>query len=302
MSAAELFAHLAGGQTTVCRAWLVTRRDGVVLGFTDHDRNLNFEGVTFKADSGLTARAVQQTTGLAVDNSEALGALSDAAVTEKDLLSGRYDAAEVRAWLVNWAKPEERIEQFRGTLGEITRAAGAFRAELRGLTEALNQPQGRVFQRGCSAVLGDAQCRFDLSQAGYFTVRAIETVTERTIFGFASFGGFEDRWFERGRLIVTTGEAKGAIGLIKNDRTRGAGREIELWQSIGPTLATGDLVRLEAGCDKAADTCRVKFANFLNFRGFPHIPGEDWLTSYPKSERTQQGQSLFKFSGAGLGT
>ncbi len=293
MSAEGLFQHLAGGQTTVCRAWLVTRRDGMRLGFTDHDRDLSFEGAVFRAESGLTARALQQTTGLAVDNTEAVGALSDVSVSEADLLAGRFDAAEVRAWLVNWANPEERLEQFRGTLGEVTRAAGAFRAELRGLTEALNQPQGRVYQRRCSAVLGDGQCRFDLAQPGYFAARAVETVVDRTVFRFGALGGFDDRWFERGRLVVTSGGAAGSVGLIKNDRTVGAGREIELWQAIGPEVMAGDLIRLEAGCDKDAETCRVKFTNFANFRGFPHIPGEDWLTSYPKAERTQQGQSLF---------
>ena len=293
MSAEGLFQHLAGGQTTVCRAWLVTRRDGIRLGFTDHDRDLSFEGAVFRAESGLTARALQQTTGLAVDNTEAVGALSDVSVSDADLLAGRFDAAEVRAWLVNWANPEERLEQFRGTLGEVTRAAGAFRAELRGLTEALNQPQGRVYQRRCSAVLGDGQCRFDLAQPGYFAARAVETVVDRTVFRFGALGGFDDRWFERGRLVVTSGGAAGSVGLIKNDRTVGAGREIELWQAIGPEVMAGDLIRLEAGCDKDAETCRVKFTNFANFRGFPHIPGEDWLTSYPKAERTQQGQSLF---------
>jgi uncharacterized phage protein (TIGR02218 family) len=293
VSAHDLFDHLAGGQTTVCRAWLVTRRDGMTLGFTDHDRDLVFDGVTFRAESGLTARAVQQTTGLAVDNTEALGALSHAAVTEADVLAGRYDAAEVRAWLVNWARPEVRVEQFRGTLGEIVRAAGAFRAELRGLTEALNQPQGRVYQRSCSAVLGDGKCRFDLTQPGYFTERVVEDMHDRTVFRFASFGGFDDRWFERGRVIVMSGQAEGIIGVIKNDRTIGSRREIELWQAIGPDIRAGDLLRLEAGCDKAVDTCRIKFGNLPNFRGFPHIPGEDWMTSYPRPEQPQEGRSLF---------
>jgi len=56
---------------------------------------------------------------------------------------------------------------FRGTIGEMQRAGGAFRAELRGLTEALNRPLGRVFQKPCTAVLGDAACGFDLATAGY---------------------------------------------------------------------------------------------------------------------------------------
>ena len=74
MSNAEMDAHLASAATTLCRAWTVMRRDGVVLGFTDHDRDLTFDGVTHRAGSGLTARALQQSTGLSVDNSEALGA------------------------------------------------------------------------------------------------------------------------------------------------------------------------------------------------------------------------------------
>ena len=291
--AGGLYAHLATGATTVCRAWAVVRRDGTVYGFTDHDRDLAFEGVAFLASTGLTARALQQSTGLSVDNTEALGALSDASVSEADLLAGRFDGAEVRAWLVNWASVEDRVLQFHGTFGEVSRAGGAFQAELRGLTESLNQPQGKAYQRSCSAILGDAACGFDLTQPGYFTERAVEDVIDRRIFRFASFAGFDDRWFERGRLVGVTGASRGLVGLVKNDRIVGAGREVELWQSIGSELVAGDVIRIEAGCDKRAATCRVKFGNFLNYRGFPHIPGEDWLTSYPVSSRANLGRSLF---------
>lgn len=292
MGAAGLYAHLATGTTTACRAWAVTRRDGVVFGFTDHDRDLAFEGISFRADTGLTARALQQTTGLSVDNSEAIGALSDAAVTEADILAGRFDGAEVRAWLVNWADISDRVLQFRGSFGEISRAGGAFQAELRGLAEVLNQPQGRVYQRTCSAVLGDRECTFNVGQLGYFAEREVEAVVERRVFRFGSFLGFDDRWFERGRLVVLTGLAAGLSGVIKNDRLAGEAREIELWQALGLDLAPGDMVRFEAGCDKRADSCRVKFNNFLNFRGFPHIPGEDWLTTFPSGSGVNDGGSL----------
>ena len=293
MAGAEgLYAHLATGATTVCRAWAVVRRDGTVYGFTDHDRDLAFDGVAFLASTGLTARALQQTTGLSVDNTEALGALSDASVSEADLLAGRFDGAEVRAWLVNWASVEDRVLQFRGTFGEVSRAGGAFQAELRGLTEGLNQPQGLAYQRGCSAVLGDGKCRFDLAQPGYSSERVVEEVVDQRVFRFASFNGFDDRWFERGRLVGVSGGAAALVGIVKNDRIVGAGREVELWQSLGSDLVAGDVIRIEAGCDKRAETCRVKFANFLNFRGFPHIPGEDWLTSYPVSSRANRGRSL----------
>ena len=61
----ELLAHLGTGATTVARAFAVSRRDGMTIGFTDHDRPLRFEGIDFRADTGMTARAVQSEIGRA---------------------------------------------------------------------------------------------------------------------------------------------------------------------------------------------------------------------------------------------
>lgn len=290
-AAERLVEHLATGATTVCRAWAVTRKDQQVLGFTDHDRDLRFDGVIFRANTGLTARALQQATGLSVDNTEAVGALTAAAVTEADLIAGRYDGARVQAWLVNWASVEDRLLQFSGSFGEIVRSGGAFRAELRGVTEGLNLPQGRSFQKTCSAVLGDGHCRFDLNRPGFSTERPVETVLEGRVFRFEDIAGFPDRWFERGRARMITGVGAGVIGLIKNDRIGPYAREIEVWQPLDLRIVAGDVIRLEPGCDKRADTCRGKFGNFNNFRGFPHVPGEDWLISYPVSAGVNDGGS-----------
>lgn len=289
---AALFAHLGTGATTVCRVWSVIRKDGVRYGFTDHDLDLAFDGMVFKASSGMTARALQQGTGLSVDNSEAVGALSDAAITEADLLAGRFDAAVVRCWLVNWMAVDQRVEQFHGSFGEIQRSAGSFRAELRGLTEALNQPQGRVYQQGCPAVLGDGQCRFEVSQPGFSVALPVVSSVGDGSYQFAAQPGFAERWFERGRVTVLTGPAAGLVGLVKFDREVDGSRVIELWVDFGLAPVAGDMVRLEAGCDKLAATCKGKFNNFLNFRGFPDLPGEDWLTSYPVSSTVNDGGSL----------
>ncbi|MGG7644381.1 DUF2163 domain-containing protein [Rhodovulum sp. YNF3179] len=288
---AGLAAHLATGATTLCRAWAVTRRDGRVLGFTDHDRDLVFDGVTFRARSGLTASALQQTSGLAVDNAQAVGALSDASVTEDDILAGLYDGAALRIWLVNWTDPAQRQLQFRGSLGEIRRAGGRFEADLRGLAEALNRPQGGVYQRDCAAVLGDARCGFDLDTPGYSGEAVIESLEDGRVLRCTGLDGFAARWFERGRLDVLDGDAAGAGGVVKTDRGDGARREIGLWETIRGALAAGDRVRLRPGCDKRAETCRFKFHNFENFRGFPHIPGDDWLMAYPKPGGPHDGGS-----------
>ena len=285
----EFQAHLDGGTTTLAYCWALTRRDGTVLGFTDHDRDIAFEGVTFRADTGLSARALQQTTGLAIDNSEAVGALSAAAVTEADIRAGRYDGAEVVAWVVNWADPAQRLRLFRGTLGEITRAAGAFTAELVGLSEALNRPQGRVYQAPCAAVLGDADCGVDLSDPAYSGTGIVLADEAQKRLRISGLDGFAPGWFQRGRLVVESGEAAGLSGVIKADSVSEGLRNVELWQSLRAEIAPGDEVRLEAGCDKRPETCREKFSNMLNFRGFPSIPGDDQPLNIQLSVATAAG-------------
>lgn len=287
-----LLDHAGQGVTTLCRAWFVTRTDGASYGFTDHDLDLSFDGMVFKASTGMTAKALQQSAGLSVDNSETIGALADAAIDEADLMAGRFDGAQVQAWLVNWADPSQRIVQFRGSFGEITRAAGGFQAELRGLTERLNQPIGRIFQSTCSAVLGDARCGFAVMAPAFSIEAAISGFDDLGRMQFAGLSGFASAWFERGTLLVLTGAAHGLSGAIKLDQRGDTLRVVDLWRRFSAPLNIGDLVRLQAGCDKTASTCQAKFANFANFRGFPHIPGEDWLGSYPISARANDGGSM----------
>lgn len=286
-----LDTHLATGTTEVCRCWRLTRGDGLTLGFTDHDRALAFDGCEFRPETGLSARALSQSTGLAVDNTEAVGALSDAAITEVDIAAGRYDGAQIETWLVQWSAPENRVLQFRGNLGELTRSGGAFRAELRGLSAQMNVATGRVYQRACAAVLGDGACGVDLSDAAFHTQAEIVAVTNSRVLMLALTGAFAPRWFERGHCRVTTGAAKGLGGAIKIDRVAGDLRRVELWDRLRANLAVGDQVELRAGCDKRMETCRLKFANILNFRGFPDLPGDDWLLAHPSRVSARDGGS-----------
>jgi uncharacterized phage protein (TIGR02218 family) len=287
-----LAAHLGGGLTTVCHAWAITRKDGKVFAFTDHDLPLSFAGFEFRADTGLSALALAQSTGLSVDNSEAIGALSDASLREDEIEQGRFDGSEVRAWLVNWADTAQHWLNFRGHLGELTRSGGAFRAELRGLTEGLNRPLGRVYQKPCSAVLGDGKCLFNIAQAGYAHAVAVQSVTGARRFVWEGFETFDADWFTRGRLEILDGPAQGLWSTIKSDRTIDTARVIELWEPVRGLVSTGTQVRLVAGCDKRSETCRLKFNNYDNYQGFPDLPGEDWVVSVPSSKNVNSGGSL----------
>lgn len=264
--------------TTRARAWLIRRADGLSLGFTDHDGALSFEGVEFRPEAGMSARALVQSLGLSVDNSEAIGALSDDKISEKDIMAGRWDGAEVRMWEVDWRDLSARQVVFAGQLGEITRTAGAFHGELRGLAEPLNVSRGRVFQKTCSARLGDGQCLVDCLRPEFSCELSLVDAGDGRSLALGSGSNHKVGWFERGKIEVLTGEAEGLSGAIKADRKgAGTGRHLELWQALPILPRAGDRVRLIAECDKRAETCREKFDNYLNFRGFPHLPGEDWL-------------------------
>jgi uncharacterized phage protein (TIGR02218 family) len=141
-------------------------------------------------------------------------------------------------------------------------------------------------------VLGDTKCTFDTLGPGYCTEQPVASVEDARVFRVGNAAAFEPQWFERGRLTVLNGTGEGLCGWIKSDRIVGSAREITLWHSLRSDIVAGDVLRLEAGCDKRAATCAAKFGNFLNYRGFPHIPGEDWLTSYPGSGKKHDGGSM----------
>jgi uncharacterized phage protein (TIGR02218 family) len=288
----ELQARLDASATRLCRCWLVRRQDGIELGFTDHDLDLAFDGVTFRAGSGMDASALQTATGLSVDNAEAVGALSSAAVNEADIRAGRFDRAEVWHWLVDWERPDLRVLQFRGSFGEIRRSDGVFEVELRGLAEALNAPVGRQVLRTCDRAVGDAKCRFDLAQPGFSGEGEAVAGSAGAELRVQGLDGFAEGWFAQGLLTWTSGANAGSRGAVKTDRPAGSLRRLVLWQVPGFSVAVGDRFRVNAGCDKRAETCAAKFDNLLNFRGFPHLPGDDWVTAYPKDGAIHDGASL----------
>lgn len=290
--APELQARLDGGATRLCRCWRVRRRDGRTYGFTDHDRDLIVDGTLCKASSGMDASAVQSTTGLAVDNAQALGALSDAGLSAEEIRAGRFDGAAVEHWLVDWERPDLFVNVFRGTFGEIRRSDALFEVELRGLAEGLNTAVGRTIQRNCDRRLGDAKCGFDLQTPGYWAEATVSEVISEIAVLAHGLADFPAGWFALGIIEWLNGTNAGEKASVKADTTGpGPGRSITLWERPGAALAPGDRFRIAAGCDKRMTTCRDKFNNILNFRGFPHIPGEDWVTAYPKDGDVHDGSS-----------
>ena len=289
-----LAARLQGGATTLCHCWSLTRRDGVALGFTDRDRDLTFSGLTHAARSGLEAAEATTELGFAVSGGDVAGALSAAGITPEDIAAGLYDGASVETWLVDWSEPEARLLLDVATIGEIRQAGTAFVTELRGLMHRLDVEQGRTYRAACDAELGDARCRVDLTDATYRTAGSVLAVPEPARLTVALDGTFAEGWFAGGRLAWVGGANDGFVADVRAHRIE-TGIRLDLWQAPPRPVAMGDAFGLTAGCDKSFAACREKFGNVLNFQGFPHMPGNDFiLRQVPGSGSVLDGSSLFR--------
>ncbi len=287
-----LQAHLDEGTTTLAWCWRITRADGVTFGFTDHDEPLTFDGTTFDPESGFAASEVRSGSDLAVDAQDAQGVLSSDRITETDILDGRWDNASVEVWRVNWRATGQRVLMRRGAIGQIRRGRLAFVAEVRSLAHVLGQTVGRTFQASCDAALGDARCGVNLEAPAFKGAGAVIAVQSDRSFTASGLGGFDAGWFTSGTVEWTSGANAGRIEeVLTHDSVSGA-IVLTLLEAPVRALAVGGSFTVRAGCDKRIETCAAKFTNVANFRGFPHIPGQDAVLRYATKDGGHAGAVL----------
>ncbi len=289
---APLRAHLDGGATTLAWCWRITRGDGVVLGFTDHDRTLVFGGTGFEPESGFGASELRAGSDLSVDAQDAEGVLTSDRITEADILDGRWDNAAVEVWRVNWADASQRVLMRRGAIGQIRRGRASFVAEIRSLAHLLDQTVGRTYQYGCDAALGDGRCKVALGNPAWNGAGAVGDLVGERSFTATGLGGFGDGLFAAGALTWTTGANAGRRCEIVRHTLRAGQVMLTLLEPTVRAIAGGDDFTIVAGCDKTAATCQARFANIVNFRGFPCIPGQETVLRYASAGGGHTGEPL----------
>jgi uncharacterized phage protein (TIGR02218 family) len=289
---AGLAAHLAGGVTTLARCWQLTRRDGTIMGFTDHDNDLTFDGIIHRARSGLEASEAEAELGFSVGSIDAAGVLHSAGITEADIGRGLYDGAEVSVHLVDWSNPANRQRLDVLVIGEIRRGDTGFVAELRSAAHRFDEERGRLYTSRCGADLGDARCK----KAIVASSAVVAGFVARNQMEVSGLGAFASGWFTGGRLVFTSGGNAGHAVEVRRHQVDGATTIIDLWLDVPQPIAIGDGVEVTPGCDKSFATCTAKFANSINFQGFPHIPGTDFLLQVAGGDNAQRfdGGSLFR--------
>ncbi len=273
--AAGLGAGLTDAQTWLAICWRIVRPDGVALGFTTHDRPLWIAGLRHASAPGIAPSAVVVGDGLAIDTMAVEGALSAAAITAADLAIGRWDAATVELFMVDWRQPEAGAQRLaRGTLGTVEAGTGpdaGFSATLRGPTAALAATGIESYSPECRAELGDRRCRVAMrgrQRRGVIT----EVVGEWLVVEGIGAGAAAD--YIHGGLRVFDGPLAG----IDRQIIDADGARLRLEAPLA--LLAGMPVEVRQGCDKRFATCTARFANGANFRGEPHVPGGDVLTRF----------------------
>lgn len=258
--------------TSLAFCWRLERRDGAGLALTSHDRPLTIGGVRYEPSPGMTPSAIRAELGIEARSSEIAGALSSAAIGEADILAGRWDGAGLQLFAVDWEAPETgAIDLLSGELGHVESRDGEYSVDLLGVAAKLVRPICPLTSPECRAELGDPRCRVDM------TGRSVRAKVIGAAGHLIEVDQPVDERFRFGRVRFLGGSANGEARIILG----AAGFELTLRSAPIGTVAAGDWVEIVEGCDKRLATCSGRFANAANFRGEPHLPGNDLLTRYP---------------------
>lgn len=273
------------GSTTLCHCWKLTLKNGTVLGFTDHDRDLVLDDLVCRSESGFTGSEAEHSLGFSVGGSEITGVLKHDLISATDIDGGLYDAASVETWWVDWAQPDLRALLDAGIIGEIRRSDLGFTAEIRSLAQLFETPNGRFFSRLCSAQFGDSKCK---ARPILASSRILQSVSNSECYiGLLDLpadtlvGGYLIHGGERIR--------------IRQHLSVGDRLYLRLWNQMSSHLQVGEIVQLESACNKTREICDGLYRNIANFRGFPLMPPAETIFMPPDaSAQMLDGGSFFK--------
>ena len=252
---------------TCCK---LTLKDGAVFGFTNGTENFLIDKILYKPSAMSSVSGIETSDKFSVDNLEIKGILNSDEVKEQDILAGKYDSAEVEIFTADVRDTGFKVVQRKGWLGEVNIQDGEFVAEIRGLTQKLQCKITELYSPKCRANFGDSRCKMKLSE---YTVKAIVKSVDKTQSRqvFQADTDKPNGYFSLGLITWTSGKNKGVKMEIKESFLD----QFILSMPLPERIQAGDEFEAVAGCDKEFSTCFQKFKNAINFRGEPHLPGND---------------------------
>lgn len=284
--------HFNGDNTTLALCWRVTKRDGVVIGGTDHDRNITiasgaYAGTYYAGTTNISGTDISYNSDMSVDNMEVSGALPDTilipGITQDDIESGLLNYARVSMFVLNWASPDDgQVILHAGFMGPVTYdSSGMYKSEIRGLSDLLSQNIGAAYTDKCDVKrFGDERCLFDV--ASVTITSAVTAVTSRRAFVVDGITTQPQGYFNGGLLTGLTGANTGFKRQVRIDNVGSATGNLVLFEAFPEDVEVGDTFSFAPGCDRLLATCRDKWGNLLHFRGYGvFIPGIDAILAGP---------------------
>lgn len=270
----------------LCQVWRFRRQDGEEFAFTSHDEPVSFMGTTFTPCASLNPTAVEAASDMAsIGNMELSGIIDSEHISEFDLYAGKFDDCHVEVWEIPWSGSfPHPIRLAAGTTGSVSHGRDGFRAEVLGPGAKMQQQAiTTVVTAACRFTFGDARCGKDLgplTETG--AVGQVSTFAPyRTFTAPALVGSGPEGYFARGVVTWTSGENAGLKSEVKEyDPATGT---VVLWNLLPARLGVGDAFTITPGCTLSADGdmgCRW-WANYINFGGFPDVPGDDATSEIP---------------------
>lgn len=274
---AVVYANPAGTQRA--DLWKITRRDGVVFGFTSWDSDFLWGGTVFHTCGSLQDSASESSSQIGETGSVTLTGLIDTdLITDAELYGGLFDDAFVEAWVVSWGAGPDVASPFRvaaGWMGKVTRGQASYEAEVLGPGTRLAQTaMVKFFQPGCRWAFGDADCQVDADALTIGGIAATGSVGRYAVEFAPRSVPSETAIWSNGVLAWTSGKNAGVSCQTEViDWTSGI---LSLWDLAPFEAAPGDTFTLTPGCTYDTGGCKV-YGNYLNYGGFDHVPGPDSL-------------------------
>ena len=281
---AALLAEYQSSVKTIKEGVKITRTDGAVFRWVNHDRNVQLDDSTdspsdlqtYLAAPGVQLTSIVSTEGFAPDTAS-MTVLEDADITRADILAGLWNQAEFEIFQFKWKNPGARNILKRGRIGNFQPMRGYSVVEFRDLRQAIQGQHATVLQPTCRYTLGDAKCGVNLdggSPAPWAVSGTVDSSASQYSITDSARTEAAD-WFGEGSVTFIDGLNAGFRQKVK---TFSSGVFV-FWNQFIYPIGTDAYVALPGCRLRFREDCITKFGNGVNFGGEPNRLNPDTLTA-----------------------
>lgn len=271
----DLREAMASGVTTLCQLWTITPFLRTSLYFTNLDRDVDFDGNTYKSAKGFEASSVENTLGGSKSNLDIHVLLDPAFLSRIDVERGLILEAAVELRIIDYMHPEYgSVREFAGTVKEVSVPTSLnSMLSLSGNMSRMSRQLTEQYYPTCRADLGDARCGINID--AFSADFEVDSTTGQT-FTSSELAGEPNNRYKLGSILWNSGDNSG----LAQEVLTNTGPSVRLFFLPPFPIQAGDVGTIYRGCAKTVAACKG-YNNIVNYRGEPYVPGEDFVDKAP---------------------